>query len=75
MQNNAEQCRAEHGRAEQSRTKQGRAITENILSSPKRIKSQLTCLSPRFGKNTEHEKKGFDWENHIILRKYRGPQS
>ena len=54
------QGRAEHGRAEQSRTKQGTAITENILSSPKRTKSQLTCLSPRFGKNTKHEKKDFD---------------
>ena len=54
------QDRAEHGRAEQSRTKQGRAITENILSSLKRTKSQQTCLSPRFGKNTKHEKKDFD---------------
>ena len=54
------QGRAEHGRAEQSKTKynkQGRAITENILSPLKRTKSQLTCLSPRFGKNTKHEKK------------------
>ena len=41
----AMQGRAEHGRAEQSRTKQGRAITENILFSLKRTKSQLTCLS------------------------------
>ena len=55
------QGRAEHGRAEQSRTKQGRAITENILSSLKRTKSQLTCLSPRFSKNMrKHEKKDFD---------------
>ena len=69
------QGRAEHGRAEQSREKRGRAITESILSFLKRTKSQLTCLSPRFGKNTKHEKKDFDWESHIILRKYRGPQS
>ena len=69
------QGRAEHGTAEQSRTKQGRVIIENILSYPKRTKSQLTCLSPRFGKNTKNEKKDFDWENHIILRKYRKPQS
>ena len=54
------QGRAEQVRAELGRTKQGRAITENILSSPKRTKSQLTCLSPRFGKNTEHKKKKFD---------------
>ena len=54
------QGRAEHGRAEQSRTNQGRAITENRLSSPKRTKSQLTCLVPRFGKNTKNEKKDFD---------------
>ena len=54
------QGRAERGRAEQSRTKQGRAITENVLFSPKRTKSQLTCLSPRFLKNTKHEKKDFD---------------
>ena len=54
------QGRAEHGAAEQSRTKQGRAITENILSFPERTKSQLTCLSPTFGKNTKHEKKDFD---------------
>ena len=54
------QGRAEHGRAEQSRAKQSRAITENILSSPKRTKSQLTCVSPRYGKNTQHEKKDFD---------------
>ena len=48
------QGRAEHGTAEQSRTNQGRAITENTLFSPKRTKSQLTCL------NTKHEKKDFD---------------
>ena len=54
------QGKAEHGRAEQKRTKQGRAITENTLSSLKRTKSQLTCLSQRFGKNTKHEKKDFD---------------
>ena len=40
MQGRAEQIKAERGRAEQ-----GRAITENILSSPKRSKSQLTCSS------------------------------
>ena len=51
---------AKQSRAEQGRTKQGRAITENILSSPKRTKSQLTCLFPKFGKNTENEKKEFD---------------
>ena len=56
----AKQCSAMQGRAELGRTKQNRAITENILSSPKRTKSQLTCLSPRFGKNTKHEKKKFD---------------
>ena len=39
---------------------QGRAIIENILSSSKRSKSQLTSLSPKFGKNTEYEKKEFD---------------
>ena len=54
------QGRAEQSRAEQGRTKQDRAITENILSSPKRTNSQLTCLSPRFGKNTEHKNKDFD---------------
>ena len=54
------QGRAEHGRAEQSRTSKVKQITENILSSLKRAKSQLTCLSPRFGKNTKHENKDFD---------------
>ena len=55
------QGRAEHGRAEQSRTSKVKQLyTENILSSLKRTKSQLTCLSPRFGKNTKHEKKDFD---------------
>ena len=44
------QGRAEESRAELGGTKQGRAITEKILSSPKRTKSQLTCLSPRLGK-------------------------
>ena len=62
MQNNAEQCRAEQSMVEQIKVeqKQGRAITENLLSFLKRTKSQLTCLSPRFGKNTKHEKKDFD---------------
>ena len=54
------QGRAEQSRAELGRTKQGTATTENILFSPKRTKSQLPCLSLRFGKNTEHEKKDFD---------------
>ena len=56
MQGKAEQGRAELGRtskdrAELGKTKQGRAITENILYSPKRTKSRKqTCLPPRFGK-------------------------
>ena len=48
------QGKAQQGRAEQDRTKQGRAITENILSSPKCIKSQLTCLSQDLVKISEH---------------------
>ena len=35
----------------------GRAITENILSSPKRTKSQLTCLSHNLVK-VQNTKKG-----------------
>ena len=38
------QGRAEQSRVELGRTKQGRTIAENILSSPKRTKTQLTCL-------------------------------
>ena len=48
------------GRAEQGRVEPSRAITENILSSPNSSKSQLNCLSPKFGQNTKNEKKEFD---------------
>ena len=54
------QGRAEQSRAEQGRTKQGRVIIENILSSPKRTKSRLTCLPQTLVKIQNMRKREYD---------------